>query len=411
MKLTFMMSASLLLLSGTVLAMQPEPTIQSTILDDIIADEAACQDMSDLAKATFNSLPDLDDPRYLEAVLKNLTKEQSRLIDKINATLEKLKTMDNRALAEELAFKCYESLKLIKGYVFVEIESRILDLGGSLPNSSSSNPTAAQRSENLNKQQELEEARRLAEEENARNALKEAAPLNLPASLGGRAVFHMRADQLQEFCCGYNVLFNGCNIESTCGIPNRFSDYGNFRQACFDYIRPRAIKPLAAVYGIVVESLAEHFLNMQQTCALVFDGDNKIIPLTYGSTMIFVPHDATKAEIDHLHSIERIRLRAEKIAKIWTKLANSTAPCDIVHFFCYNSIGKDGHFLLATLVQNPTGRGLYIYDNTNRPITEDTQSERLLLYICDTFNISRKDQFSGPRIPEIWPSFVKYRTA
>lgn len=43
--------------------------------------------------------------------------------------------------------------------------------------------------------------------------------LTLPVSLNNRAVYHIKAHQIDEFCCGYNALYNACNLEKVAHFP------------------------------------------------------------------------------------------------------------------------------------------------------------------------------------------------
>ncbi len=227
-----------------------------------------------------------------------------------------------------------------------------------------------------------------------------AATLKLPQSLSQMAVSYQKTYQLNEFCCGYNALFNACNLERTLGFPLKFSDYSIFKRECMNYLKPRKIGPREAVTNRTLEKLAS--IMDIRICNLNITSSGVIQP--FSSTPIEVSYYAgtKKSEIDRKMQ-EAIEKRGREIIKHHIDYFNNSVDC-VVHFICIVKAEGTNHAILVSIVQNSTGRGLYIFDNMNAPITERSPITKYINYLCKTFAISYKSQFRAPALPERWPT-------
>ncbi len=230
--------------------------------------------------------------------------------------------------------------------------------------------------------------------------------LELPRSFETKAIYHKKAYQLDEFSCGYNVLFNACNLERTCNLANRFSEYALFKKTCTSYILKNKLKPKDAVYNNQLSLLAEDYLGMQQLCVLGFEG-NQICPLFTTPTQITYFWSISQQEKEHRLKQAMIARGQELLASIKDRLDNDHSRYTMVHFVCNLRLAESKHWILITLVQNRTGRALYIFDNANRKIEESSQSKRYIDFLVEQFGISPKKQFRGPQLPDIWRTIPK----
>lgn len=235
-------------------------------------------------------------------------------------------------------------------------------------------------------------------------ASQDAEYLKLPPGLGSKAVFYIKSHQLNEFCCGYNVLFNGCNLEKYCDFPNRFSDYSLFKKTCMNYITHHNLKPKASVSNLTIEKLAYKHLGMQQFCSLQFDEENRIAPIFDTPTEISYIVGTSKLEIQRKLK-KAVEERGTRVfEKIKQKLNMPITTTEIVHFMCSIVSEGTGHALLMSIVANKTGKGLYIFDNMNSPISHSSQTMKYIEFICNTFHIQAKHLYKGPYLPKRWPS-------
>lgn len=224
--------------------------------------------------------------------------------------------------------------------------------------------------------------------------------LNLPQSLSPMAVYYQKAYQLNEFCCGYNALFNACNVEKACGFPMKFSDYSLFKRECMNYLKPRNLRPLKAVTNKTLDELA-HTLRIK-ICNLIISASGSIHPIFSTDTTIEYNKGTRKGEINRMMQ-EAIVKREREMIKDLIHCFNASINC-VVHFICTVIADGERHGILVSLVQNSTGRGLYIFDNMNKSITERSMITNYLKYLCKTFAVSYKIQFQGPLLPDRWPS-------
>ena len=109
-----------------------------------------------------------------------------------------------------------------------------------------------------------------------------------------------------------------------------------------------------------------------------------------------------RSEIDRMlqQAVER---RGREVIKRHIDYFNNSIDC-VVHFICIVKADGESHAILASIVQNSTGRGLYIFDNMNKPITDQSTITKYINYLCKTFAISYKSQFRAPTLPDRWPT-------
>lgn len=219
--------------------------------------------------------------------------------------------------------------------------------------------------------------------------------LPLPEALDNQAVYHVKAHQVDDFCCGYNCLYNACNIEEMCGIPNCFSDYTIFKETCLGHLAYKNINPKDPVFNSTLEIISKEYLGLQKRYYTEYNCKRAC-----GFHVEYLPPLPKNAEVHQkpcMHVLPADRAQ-ELFTRIRYRLNTSNNPQDIVHFM----FGADKHIILISLIQNPTGRGLYIFDNTNTAITEGSKTKLFIDYLCKFFCISLKNQFSGPYIPYVW---------
>ncbi len=247
--------------------------------------------------------------------------------------------------------------------------------------------------------------------------------LQLPTNLASKAVYHVKTRPVYEFCCGPNVLYNACNLEEWCDFPNCYSSHTIFRERCKEYFDKEGINQEDGVSLSALDFLAVNGLELQPFFILAgwdyergcFDNqvvniDPKADKLIAIESVIIAEPAASQVETDNLRHALRVSLEDEQLMSIKTRLDTSRKNYEVTHFCCYfkwekaNDYGDAAHVILISLVQNNTGRGLYIFDNLNEKIDESSPAKRFIDFLCDRFEISPKSEFSGPGLPSQWPS-------
>ncbi len=216
---------------------------------------------------------------------------------------------------------------------------------------------------------------------------------SVPKSLRNKAVYYKRSKQLDVFSCGYNVLFNAANFEHHCGFSNKAHRYTIFKKQVVPYVRGRGHSTQGSSYNEMTEYLAYKRLKLQPFYHLAF---KSFRPNGIGFSMTNKTHHTyPQAYSDRRSRHDGIITGIKRYLAI-----NDHA---VVHFLLYVNVGSEAHGILATIYKNESGRGLYLFDNLNSTMRERDDSTVLVKYICKEFNISSKDTFEGPVLPNFWP--------
>ncbi len=339
----------------------------------VTSHEDECTKLVKLARERVHAIEKLNDLAELQGHLNELMVSKERIIESINDTIQSIKysslDYDNSQI---LIYRCFELLAVLKDLNFSEIESKIDFLKTSPQRGCRANLGAN------NKQAEL---------------------LPLPASLSAKAVFYVKATHLRQLSCAYDVLYNACNLDECCGITNCYAGYTVFTETCLGYSSHKRSDPRKGIKTDMVKFLKNRFdlqlcglcrrgSEVRPFCPEDYEASDMVKALNYSSQGLswFGPMDCKNGK----KLMEAFKEQFERSKK----------PCAIAHFFCLIT----RHAILISAIKNKTGIGLYIFDNCNAPINEDSEIKQYIDFICKEFNISPKNQFIGPRIPEIWPT-------
>lgn len=234
----------------------------------------------------------------------------------------------------------------------------------------------------------------------------------LPRSIASKAVYYVKSQQLDDFSCSYNALFNACNIDYRSGLSNKFFDYRLFSGASLAYAKSHGLNPKGATSTKSTDDLAVNYLGMKNLCNLGFEG-NKIIPFRDVHSQIWYSGKPSKAEIKEMHNREYERQRNEFMDGIKKQLDAAAGLTRVMHFICTVHDASDrrdrnsGHAILVSLVQNSSGRALYIFDNMNGRIAENSDIMKFIHYLLAKYSISTDKQFKDLGLPSVWPTLPK----
>ncbi len=228
--------------------------------------------------------------------------------------------------------------------------------------------------------------------------------LPLPRIYDSKAIFYVRAYQLDDFCCGYNALYNACNLERLYDFPNQLSDYSLFQGTCMRYLQREGIHPLSAVTNKTLEWLAKNYLHMQPIYHLMINKQNHIEPLFTTSTRVTFIEGTSRSQVDRMLDSAHRKRGEELIKNMKQEFAQKPGHCKMAHFICAIKVDGTGHWILMTLIYNRTGKALFIFDNMNLKIAETSQARRYIDFIIQHFGVSSKMHFKGPLMPECWPT-------
>ena len=176
------------------------------------------------------------------------------------------------------------------------------------------------------------------------------------------------------------------------------------------FITKRKLQPKGSTFNSHLDVLAHDHFGIQRFYALGFDESNQIGPLFNTPTEISYFGWPSRQEKDQLLK-QAVRSRGlELMREIKDQLNNSHNGYALAHFVCNVRGREGGHWILLSLVQNSSGRALYIFDNTNELVTERSQAKRYIDYLCETLSVSPRKQFKGPRLPDEWRTTPQRKT-
>ncbi len=360
---------------------------------DVASHDEAFKALNDNTSSLVARLDNETDATSLQDWLSNLVAGRKELISALNKTLG---SIQKASLADKdaqiLMYACFNLLKSVNIIDFDLIESKIARLKGK--SREHRNFTDPDREEALRR-------------EKKRHGTKPATFIPLPVSIASKAVFHPQVLQIPGFCCGYNALFNACNLEDWCGFTNCYSDYTVFRELCLGYLNHKAINPHEGVTPKTLDLLSKKGLELRNCCFLSLDHkENRTVEvILFSDTVIFTRRDTPEAEIQDMLKATRNSRMSESLETIKKRLEQSKKSLEIVQFPCgFRTSRGTGHGILISLVQNRTGRGLYVFDNMNEKIDDASPVKRFIDFLCTEFGVSHKTQFVGPDLPSQWPS-------
>ncbi len=231
----------------------------------------------------------------------------------------------------------------------------------------------------------------------------QAKYMPVPSSISSKAVYHMQAHQIDEWSCGYNALFNACNLENTLGFKNSYSNFKQFNELCTAFIRRTHKGPRDGISNMDIEKLATQC--KLQNIVYLNNGGGKIAPLLNSPTTITIRADIPDYEVQRL--LERAITKREQalLTELKKELEGKKLYC--IHFVCHVFAKGEDHCILVSLVQKDgSHRGLYIFDNMNSPIQEGSEIKRYIDFLCTTFKVSTLEVFNRRKIilADKWPT-------
>lgn len=228
--------------------------------------------------------------------------------------------------------------------------------------------------------------------------------LTVPAGIRDKAIYHVRVKQLSDLSCGYNALFNACKLEHLFGFKESQCNFEKFKQICHDYAK-KLDRPTSA--GLSCYELENIVIKLQLKCVtFLVDENNRIIPK--------LDEYAVRAAPDMLPDFLREQLAEEnfriKEASLLDKLKSNLSKKGetILHFICF----FDDHMILISIVQkNKKERVLYIFDNCNEQIAENSKAKKFIDFLSTEFNVSLTrelaQEWDSYRFSPSWPMHDK----
>jgi hypothetical protein len=232
----------------------------------------------------------------------------------------------------------------------------------------------------------------------------EARYLPLPSSFGSRAIYHVEAHQINTWSCGYNALFNACNLEHFLGVSNKYRDFAKFSQLCTAFLQRVSKKKRDGISNVEIEGLALS-LGLGKVYYLSPDQKGEVVPLLESSTFITVPASMSSAQANRLLE-QAVKKREQALySAIHQKLKVQKDVC--VHFVCHVRARREDHCILLSLVQKKgKDRALYIFDNLNGKVTDRSYIKPYIDFISKTFQVSSEQAYRKHKIsiPDRWPT-------
>lgn len=341
-----------------------------TLLCELTRYEQSCNELCKKADTVAASIDHMT-----AGVLYEILTERDKLRQSINKTRESISvTSLNAKFAENTIETCYSlAHKLTNNISFVIIETKYTAL---------TTPTS-QRIDRL----PFPNMKLVSEELQTRQRHCQSAKLlSITKKFADLAVYQVETEELEELCCVYNALYNACNMEDWCGMPNTYANFETFRDTCVGYLQSIKRNPHEAISFITMNEISSRFLENLHIYKLVML-DGEVVPNLAQQTSL--SYGVRESEL-----CENIRARLSREHGVYA----------LTHFAPFFDSQGIHHTVLIVLFQNRTGRGLYIFDNCNDRINKHSPLVPFIEFLCKEFQISRRDRFIGPQLPYRWPT-------
>jgi hypothetical protein len=226
--------------------------------------------------------------------------------------------------------------------------------------------------------------------------------LPLPTSFSTMPVYYHKVQQLNNWSCGYNVLYNACKIEERYGHLNENATPSLFMKNCSVELRRRGIHDTrAALRTDIAESLASQ-LGLENFHTLLIKY-NKVTPLI--SSVEYCPAQQTAEQAYLERCCTLIESLKEKINK----------PVDdkpiFIHFLCCVQSENVPHGTLISLVKKTDGEiAIHIADSLNDPIHENSEMQHMISSVCKEFDI-KPTSYNSQNLAHIDPSIYQSTTS
>jgi hypothetical protein len=219
------------------------------------------------------------------------------------------------------------------------------------------------------------------------NALAQLFPL--PKSLDNVPVYYHKTQQINNWSCCYNVLYNACKLEDSYGRANKHANFSQFSNTCLPQLAKHGIHNTRAGLAASIGESLGHNLRLQNICTLQAHS-NKITPFI--RSIHYNPKHQTAQQA-------YAQKGNELIADLKHKIDSApTGQPYFIHFICsITSSNGVPHAALASVVKHANGqKEIHITDNMNDPIREKSQMNRIIDYICHEFDIKNGHKKSQP---------------
>lgn len=192
-----------------------------------------------------------------------------------------------------------------------------------------------------------------------------AQALPVPHSLRNKAVYYERVRQLNNFCCGYNALYNACKLEQKLGIANPYSDVKRFENLCLPYIASRGYRPKDNAYTHIIKELSVK-LNLTHLESVGLRGRNNNSLIVHSC---YHPDQTMQA--------------------LKQKLNAPSTRTKVIHFVCIFQLPNGPHGVLVSLVKDSQEQiSLHLFDNLNNQLTEGSELKRCIDALITYFGVS-----------------------
>lgn len=206
--------------------------------------------------------------------------------------------------------------------------------------------------------------------------------LPLPSEFAKRPIYYVYAHQLDDFSCGYNVLFNACCLEHNKVRYNKFSSKELFKKTIRNYLVTKKAKPHNASTSYWLHELAPRVL-LKNFNYLILE-KQKVRPLCASGIQVEYTIGTPKNVIEKMVAQAWEKKEEQLIKKLRKKLVD---PC-CLHFACHCKPHGVDHVVLITLVCDVYRRkSLYIFDNLNNTIAPKGEIAHYIHWMIKKFTL------------------------
>lgn len=211
-------------------------------------------------------------------------------------------------------------------------------------------------------------------------------------------IYHIKTTQISGYSCGFNALFNACNLERIMGIPNPHNNFSSFQAVCASYMAAHAPGQTTrqALNNKQTMQLSNH-LGLQ--AASYFTRHKGYVAPFIDHVSVKFPKGTSQAQIQQLMEQKRIQMERDVVQEL-QKFSFEVPTPYCIHFMCGISTKK--HVILITLIVTKEKRILCVCDNLNEHYLQ-SDLEEFLLFFASTFSVSPRSSQPFYVFPQRWP--------
>lgn len=217
--------------------------------------------------------------------------------------------------------------------------------------------------------------------------------LPLPSSLQHKPIHYEQVVQINDWSCGYNVLYNAARLEKRLGFNQKHADLNAFKAICAPYVSQCGTTPKCSSSNKMLDTLAGR-LQLQPFSYLHVSKQRKVDYVSSKKVRVSYKCGASESEINRLFDEAFKKQTTQRMDHLKAHINAPQNKRAVVHFAGQVISRGTNHVILLSVVKDGTQKAMYISDNMNATIKESSEAKIYIDYIAKEFGISDMKQIA-----------------